>query len=162
MLLSMIARLVRAVHPPLRGCLAGLWLAGAVIAGFTAVRAALRLGIGSGAVFAVVALALTGLAVGVLRAARWALMVSLFLAGAQLVGVVGAAWELWRGGETTKTRQLQALDVDATVGITLNLVYSCLAAALFGWAMVRALHVGACDVSEPDERGGPRERRRPP
>jgi hypothetical protein len=95
--------------------------------------------IGSGAGFAVVALGLTVLALGTLRAARWALTVSVVLAGAQLFGVLGAAWELVRGGETVKTRELHILGIDPTLGVAVNLVYSGIATSLFLWILIRAL-----------------------
>ncbi len=139
MLSAMMAWLLSVIHPRLRVTLAVLWLAGAVIASSTCVRATTRMGIGSGAVFAVVALALIVLALGTLWAARWALTVSIVLAGAQLFGAVGAAWELVQGGQTAKTRELHTLGVDPTLGIVLNLAYSCTAAGLFLWALTRAL-----------------------
>lgn len=104
MLSAMIGQLIRVIHPRLRLAIAVLWLAGAAIAGSTFVRATARMGVGSGLAFAAVALALTVLALGVLRAARWELAVSIVLAGAQLFGAVGAAWELVQGGQTVKTR----------------------------------------------------------
>lgn len=67
------------------------------------------------------------------------LTVSIILAGAQLFGVVGAAWELVQGGQPAKTRELYTLGVDPTLGIALNLAYSCVAASLFLWALTRAL-----------------------
>jgi len=110
------------IHPRLRVALAVLWLAGAAIAGFRCVRATARLSLRSGTVFAVVALALTVLALGTLRrsvgadASSWPAL--------SCSGPGGAAWELIQGWETDKTRELHALGVDPTLGIALNLAYS--------------------------------------
>lgn len=70
MLSVMMGRLISVIHPRLRVALAVLWLAGAAIAGCTCLRATARMGIGPSAVFAVVALALTVLALGTLGRAR--------------------------------------------------------------------------------------------
>lgn len=134
-----MGRLISVMHPGLRVVIAGLWLVGAAVAGFTCVRSMARIGIGAGMAFAVVALALSVLALGALRGARWALRVSVVLAGAQVLGVIGAAGELIWGGETAKTRELRTLGIDPTFGIVLNLTYACLAASLFLWILTRAL-----------------------
>jgi hypothetical protein len=137
MLSTMMRRLISVIHPRLRVAIAVLWLAGAAIAATICVRATARMGLGSGTVFAVVAFGLTVLALGTLRAARWALTISIALAAAQLLGALGAAWELTQDGQTPKTRELHALGINATFGIALNLAYTCVAASLFLWTLIR-------------------------
>jgi hypothetical protein len=124
-------------HRRLRWCAAGLTLAGAGLAGSTAVLASTRLGVGSALVFAAVAVGLTALAVAILRAARWALwLVAVTLAG-QITAVVGTIWELAVGIDDGKASQLRRLGFDPTAGVLINLAYSTVALLLFGWLAVR-------------------------
>ena len=115
----------------LRSITAALWATGAAIAGFTAPLAFYRTGVISSLPFLVVTTSLILLAIGTLRGARVALIVSIVLLGAQIFGVVGSALELAAGGVTAKSEQLESLGLDPTLGLYLNLVYSAAAAALF-------------------------------
>jgi hypothetical protein len=128
-------------HRPLRRCAAALCLAGAALAGFSAVLAALRLGPGQSAAFAVVAVVSTLVAAGVLLAARWALWTWLVVAGGQVVAVVGTALELAYGVDAAKARQIRKLGFDPNTGVAINLIYSSLALALFAWLATRWLHL---------------------
>jgi hypothetical protein len=114
-----------------------LILAGVGLCVIAAVPAFTRLGFGQGATFVVVGLALTALAVGVLRGVRWAVVVSLVVGAGQLVAIVGTVWELIRGIDGVKASQLRRLGFDPTVGVAINLSYSAMAATLFGWFAVR-------------------------
>ena len=114
-----------------------LWAAGVATAGGTAVVAALRVGGASSLPYVAAAALLAVLAGGVLRRARWALVVSLALLATQVLGVVGSAWELATGVSETKRNELERLGVDPELGVALNLVYSLLAVAVFAWAMRR-------------------------
>jgi hypothetical protein len=114
-----------------------LWVAGVALAGFTAPVAAVRLGIATSLPFFLAAVTLVLLAFGTFRKARPALVVSVALLGTQLIGVAGAAWELFLAEETAKARQLRSLGFDPTFGIVLNLVYSAIASLLFVSLVVR-------------------------
>jgi len=130
-------------HRPLRIGVAVLWLMGAGLAGATAPIAASRLGVRSGLVFAVVAVAGVVFAVSTLRRKRWALAVGLVGCGGQIFGVVGTVWELVHPLDTAKSRELQALGVDPALAVTINLVYSAAAAVLFGWMAIRLIRIRA-------------------
>jgi hypothetical protein len=126
-----------AFHRPLRLCAAVLCLFGAGLAAVSAVLAFFRLGVGQGVAFAVVAAVLSVLAVGVLRAVKWVLAVSVVGLAAQLGAVVGAAWELAVGVNAAKAHQLREMGFDPAFGVAVNLGFSAVASALFGWFMVR-------------------------
>lgn len=89
--------LARAFHRPLRTATAALALAGTLLAAVTAGPAFTRLGTGQGLAFLAVAVAGVGLAVAVLRGARWALAIGAVLLGGQLGAVIGTVWELTGG-----------------------------------------------------------------
>lgn len=129
--------LVSAFDGPLRRAVTALWLAGGALAGSTGLVAAIRLGLASAIPFLVVAVALVLLAGGTFRRARWALAVSLVLLGVQLLGILGSAWELGRGDDSAKARQLEALGFDPTFGVVLNLAFSAVAFGTFLWALSR-------------------------
>jgi hypothetical protein len=113
----------------------GLWLLGAALAGFTGVLSLLHSKPGYAAVYAVVAVCLAGLAVATYRGVRAAETVSLVLLGSQILGVVGAAWELARADETgAKARHLGDLGIDFRLAVLANLFYSAAASAVFVWA----------------------------
>lgn len=124
-------------HRPLRLCAAIWWLAGAALAAISAVLAFSRLGAGQSLVFAVVAVALAVLALFVLRAAPWALWVSIVGSGGQVAAVIGTVLELAVGIDAAKARDLRQLGFDPTLGVAINLVYSAVASVLFGWLVVR-------------------------
>jgi len=133
--------LTEVFHRPLRIGVAVLWLVGAGLAGVTAPVAALRIGVASGLVFAAVAVAGVVFAVSTLRRRRWALTVGLVGCGGQIFGVLGTVWELVHPLDTAKSRELQALGVDPTLAVTINLVYSAAALVLFAWMAVRLIRI---------------------
>lgn len=122
-----------------RAVVAGLWFAGVAIAGCTAPVAWQRTGVVGALPFMAAASGLAVLAVAVLRANRVALVVSLVLLGAQILGVAGSAWQLQSGVHTSKANELHRLGIDPEFGVALNLVYSAIASAVFGWLVARWL-----------------------
>jgi hypothetical protein len=121
-----IARpLQSALHPPLRSTVAGLWLVGVALAGFTAPLAWRRTGVVAALPFVAAAAGLAVLALAVLRANRLALTVSTVLLGAQILG--------------SKADELHRLGIDPELGVALNLVYSAVASAVFVWVLTRWL-----------------------
>jgi hypothetical protein len=136
--LTRLAVFSRLLSPPLRRAAAALWLAGAAIAGMTAVLAATHENASSPLIFATVAVALVVLAIATVRGSPWALAVTSVLLGAQLFGALGSSWELVHGPHGDKAEQLRNLGIDPTLGIALNLMYSLLASALFVWALAGA------------------------
>lgn len=133
--------LARAFHRPLRTATAALALTGALLAGVTAGPAFTHLGTSQGLAFLAVTIVGIGLAVAVLRGARWALATSAVLLGGQLGAVIGTAWELTGGIATSKARMLQQLGFSPTAGLLINLVYSSVAVALFCWLAQRWLRI---------------------
>lgn len=125
--------------PPLprRAALAacGLWAVGAVLAGATGVRSLTHSQGGYAAVYALVTAGLATLAVATYRAVRMAETVTLVLLGSQLLGTVGAAWELVRADEGgAKARHLDDLGINFRLAVAANLIYSATASAVFVWA----------------------------
>lgn len=125
-------------RPPLprraRLAASAMWLVGAILAAVTGVVSLTRSMAGYAAVYAVVALGLAGLAIATSREIRAAETVSLVLLGSQLLGVVGAAWELARadaGG--AKARHLEDLGINFRLAVLGNLIYSAAASAVFVW-----------------------------
>ena len=129
--------LLQVFHRRLRWCAAGLCLAGAGLAGSTAVLAFTRLGVGQALVFAVVAACLAALAISVLRAARPALWLTAVVLAGQITAVAGTIWELAAGIDEGKASQLQRLGFNPTLGVLINLAYSAIAVLLSGWLAVR-------------------------
>jgi ABC-type branched-subunit amino acid transport system permease subunit len=121
----------------LRVTVAGLWLAGVALAGFTAPLAWRRTGVATALPFLGTAVGLAVLTIGVLRANGAALVVSTLGLGAQILGVIGSAWELAEGVNGSKARELRRLGVDPTLGVALNLVYSAVASLVFAWVVTR-------------------------
>ena len=117
--------------------MAGLWLTGVALAGFTAPLAWRRMGVASALPFIAAATGLAALTFGVLRANRAALALSTAGLGGQILGVIGSAWELVQGVAGSKARELRRLGVDPTFGVALNLVYSALAWIVFAWVVTR-------------------------
>jgi hypothetical protein len=126
-------------HRRLRVTVAGLWLAGVALAGFTAPRAWHRTGVASALPFVAVAVAGVVLARAVLRGYRAALALSAVLLGGQILGVIGSAWELSQPGQGSKGRELRRLGFDPRLGVVLNLLYSAIASAVFVWVATRWL-----------------------
>jgi hypothetical protein len=121
----------------LRVTVAGLWLVGVALAGFTAPRAWHRTGVASALPFLAVVAGGLVLAVAVGRGNRVALAISTGLLGAQILGVLGSAWQLAQGVGGSKARELRDLGFDPELGVTLNLVYSAVASAVFAWVVAR-------------------------
>ena len=117
--------------------MASLWLVGVALAGFTAPLAWRRTGVASALPFIGAALGLAVLTIGVLRANRAALALSTAGLGAQILGVIGSAWELAQGVHGSKARELRHLGVDPELGVALNLVYSAAACLVFAWVVTR-------------------------
>ena len=119
--------------------MAGLWLAGVALAGFAATRAWSRVGPTRALPFLAVVVGGIVLAAAVLRRHRVALAISAILLGAQILGVIGSAWQLARGVDGSKARELRDLGFDPELGVALNLLYSAVASAVFVWAVTRWL-----------------------
>ena len=117
--------------------MAGLWLVGVALAGFTAPRAWHRTGVTSALPFMAVVIGLSLLAGAVLRGNRVALIISTAGLGAQVLGVIGSAWELVRGVQGSKADELHRLGIDPELGVALNLLYSAVASAVFAWVAAR-------------------------
>ena len=126
-------------QPRLRAVVAGLWLVGVALAGFTAPLAWTRTGVVGALPLAAAALGLAVLAVAVLRANRVALTVSTVLLGAQILGVLGSAWQLRNGVHGAKADELHRLGIDPELGVALNLIYSAVASVVFAWVLTRWL-----------------------
>ncbi len=126
-------------HSPLRSTVAGLWLVGVALAGSTAPLAWRRTGVVAALPFVAAATGLAVLALAVLRANRLALTVSTVLLGAQILGVLGSAWQLLSGVYGSKADELRRLGIDPEFGVALNLVYSAVASAVFAWVLTRWL-----------------------
>ncbi len=133
--------LAEVFHRPLRIGVSALWLVGAGLAGVTAPVAASRISVASALVFAAVAIVGVVFAVNTLRRRRWALAVGLVGCGGQVLAVVGTVWELAHPIETAKSDDLRALGVDPTLAVSINLVYSAAASALFVWMAIRAFRI---------------------
>jgi len=125
------------IHPPLRRAIAGMAGIGVALAAATAGPAFTRLGIWSGMTFVAVAVAGTALAVGVLRAARWAVPIAVAGLAAQPVIALAAAWQLYAGVPAAKADELRRLGIRPEFGVAVNVAYSALGAAVFAWLAVR-------------------------
>jgi hypothetical protein len=114
-------------------------LTGVALAGFTAPLAWRRTGAAAALPFIAAAIGLAVLTFAVLRANRVALVVSTVLLGAQVLGVIGSAWQLLNGVHGSKADELHRLGVDPELGVALNLCYSAVASAVFVWVVFRWL-----------------------
>jgi hypothetical protein len=92
---------------------------------------------GPAAVFLAVVVGLTAGAVLVARRVRWAVAVCLIGLAGQAAGAVGSGYELVRGVDATKASALRGLGFDPTLGVGINLGYSCIAFGVFCWFAVR-------------------------
>jgi hypothetical protein len=130
---------VRTGHPLPRGpalAACGLWLAGVALAGTTGVLSLTSSQAGYAAVYAAVSVGLAGLALATYRAVPVAETVTLVLLGSQLLGVLGATWELARADDGgAKARHLEDLGIGFRPALVANLVYSASASAVFVWAV---------------------------
>lgn len=117
-----------------------LWVVGAGLAATTGVLAVAHSEVGYGVVYAVVAAALTVLAVATNRGNRQAQAISLVLLGSQIIGALGAAWELAFGADdTAKARHLHDLGVSYRLALAGNLAFSLLASTVFAWAVIQLI-----------------------
>ena len=107
------------------------------LAGFTAPLAWRRIDALAALPFIAVTVGLMVLALAVLRANRVALIISTVGLGAQVLGVLGSAWELLSGVHGSKATELRRLGIDPELGVALNLLYSAVASAVFIWVMAR-------------------------
>jgi pimeloyl-ACP methyl ester carboxylesterase len=131
------SRLAHAFHRPLRTATAALVLAGVLLAAGTAGPAFARLGMAQGLAFLAVAVAGIGLAIAVLRGARWALASVTVALGGQLAAIVGTVWELTSGTAASKAGMLRQLGISPVAGLLVNVAYSTVAVVLFGWLAQR-------------------------
>jgi len=114
-----------------------LWSAGAGLAAVTGVVCLAHGLLLFGAVYGAVAVGLAVMAAATHRGNRTAETVSLVALGGQIVGAIGAGWELHRPhDETAKARHLRELGVNYRWALLCNLVYSLLASAVFVWALI--------------------------
>jgi pimeloyl-ACP methyl ester carboxylesterase len=130
---SVSSRLAGAFHQPLRNATAALMLAGVLLAASTAGPAFTRLGAIPGLTFLTVAIAGIGLAIAVLRGARWALATVAVALGGQVAAIIGTVGELTSGIAASKADMLRRLGLAPVAGLLINLAYSTVAVALFCW-----------------------------
>ena len=129
----------RAFHRPLAISVAGLLLAGVGLAVLALVLAVAHRETGQAPAYILVAIALTGVAVMVLRGTRWVIRVIIVVLAGQLAAIAGTAWELSHGIDARKASQLRQLGFDPTAGVVINLIYSSIGFALFCWFATRWL-----------------------
>lgn len=122
-----------AFHRPLRLAVTGVILAGATIAATAAILSLTHHTLARLAAFIVVALAL----IFVWRGVRWAVLVTLAGLAGQVLAVAGATAELAGGVADVKAHQLRQLGFDPTAGVMVNLIYSSIGFAVFGWFALR-------------------------
>ena len=113
----------------LKWAVVGFWVVSTGIVVYTATRG-LRPILLLVPVFAVLAL-------GTARGWRPVLVADLVLLGLQLIGVAGAAYELFQRGAKDKGAQLREIGVDPYYGVLLNLIVALIASGLFAWAVGR-------------------------
>jgi uncharacterized membrane protein YecN with MAPEG domain len=128
-----------AFHRPLAITVAALMLAGVGLAVSALVLAVAHRETGQALAYIPVAIALTGVAVLVLRGTRWVIRVILVVLAGQLAAIAGTTWELSHGIDARKASQLRQLGFDPTAGVVINLIYSSIGFALFCWFATRWL-----------------------
>jgi hypothetical protein len=115
-----------------------LWAVGAGLAAITGLLSLIHALWLFALVYGAVAGGLALLAVATRRENRGALAVSLVLLGSQLLGVLGAGWELHRpDADSAKARHLRDLGLNYRWSIFANLVYSLLAGSIFVWSLLQ-------------------------
>ena len=87
--------------------------------------------------YVAVSAALTAVAVLVWRHVRWVTIVCLVGMAGQGIAVAGTAWELTHPTATAKALQLEAIGINPTGAIIINLVYSATAFGVFCWIATR-------------------------
>jgi hypothetical protein len=113
-----------------------LWCTGAALAVGTGAVSVVRGSLGFGVLYGAVAVALLLIALETHRGRRVAEIVSIALLGSQMIGAVGAGWELHHPDyRSAKARHLHELGIDYRSAIAGNLVFSLVASAVFVWAV---------------------------
>ncbi len=130
-----------AFHGRLRNALVGWIGVGATLAATTSVLAFVRVGTRDGLIYAVIAVVLSMAATAVARGVRWVTGTALVVCAGQIGAVVGLVAELVNGIASSKAVDLRALGFAPVVGVSINLVLSGAASALFIWFLFRWLHL---------------------
>ncbi|OMC44018.1 hypothetical protein [Mycobacterium sp. IS-1264] len=126
-----------AFHRPLAISVAGLMLAGVGLAITALVSAVAHRETVQALAYIAVAVALTAVAVMVLRGFRWVIRVVLVALAGHLLAIAGIILELSHGIDARKAGQLRRLGFDPTAGLIINLIYSSVGFALFCWFVAR-------------------------
>jgi uncharacterized membrane protein YecN with MAPEG domain len=129
----------RVFHRPLAISVAGLIFAGVGLAVTALILAVAHRDTGQALAYIPVAVGLTAVAVMMLRGTRWAIQVVIVGLAGQLAAIAGIMWELSHGIDARKASQLRQLGFDPTAGVVINLIYSSIGFALFGWFATRWL-----------------------
>ncbi len=111
-----------AFHRPLAISVAGLMLGGGGLAVLALVLAVAHRETGQALAYVPVAIALTGVAVRVLRGTPWVSRVVIVVLAGQLAAIAGTVWELSHGIDARKAGQLRRLGFDPTAGVVINLI----------------------------------------
>src|SRR3954468_23724612 len=114
---------------PLRLALAGLWIAGAVLAGMTAVLSFTH-HLGQAVPYTVITVALVLMAIYTARGQRVVTLVGLAICALQPIAAIAAAWQLVNGIAKSQAHKLNDLGIDPTLGVALNVVFSIVASVL--------------------------------
>ena len=128
-----------AFHRPLAISVAGLMLAGVGLAVTALLLAVTHHQTGQVLAYIPVAIALTAVAVMVLRGTRWVIRIIVVVLAGQLAAIAGTTWELSHGIDARKASQLRQIGFDPTAGVVINLIYSSIGFALFCWFATRWL-----------------------
>src|SRR3954454_16054876 len=118
---------------PLRLGVAGLWGAGACLAGMTAILSFTH-HLDQAIPYAVITVLLVLMAIYTARGQRVALMVGLAICALQPIAAIAAGWELLNGISKSQVHKLDDLGIDPTFGVALNVVFSVVASLLAVWA----------------------------
>lgn len=132
-----------------------LWIIGAGLAGTTGVLALAHSRVAVAALYAVVATVLALLAVTTHRGSRSSEALTLVLLASQVVGMIGAAWEIGTAdGAGLKARHLEELGINHRLALAGNLLFSLAASAVFVRAVLDGM-AGRRTVREPAARNAP-------
>lgn len=129
----------RAFHRPLAISVAGLMFVGVALAITALVLSLMHDEAGHALAYIPVAIALTAVAILVLRGVRWMVLAILVVLAGQLAAIAGTVWELTHRIDAPKAQELQQIGFDPTAGVVINLIYSSIGFALFCWFAVRWL-----------------------
>jgi purine-cytosine permease-like protein len=117
----------------LRVALAALWVAGALLAGTTAILSWTH-HLGQAVPYGVISVGLLLMAVYTARGHRAVTLVGLAICALQPFAAIAAAWELVNGISASQVHKLEDLGIDPTFGVALNVVFSTVASVLAVWA----------------------------